>query len=64
MIEFLLIALAAFLAGCVAICLAYYFLEVWGTPPEDPQTQPPTDFLSESPEEARKLWQSINPPTK
>ena len=45
--------------GCSGVCLAYYFLEVWGTPPEDPETQPPTDYLSEPPEEARKIWTTI-----
>ena len=29
--------------GCSGVCLAYYFLEVWGTPPE----------------ESRKIWTTI-----
>ena len=52
--------LAAFLAGCAAVCLMYYFLEVRGEPSDDPATQPPTDHLPEVPQETRrKLWESI-----
>lgn len=52
--------IAAFLAGCAAICLMYYFLGVHGRPPDDPMTQPPIEHLPEMPEEThRKLRESI-----
>lgn len=52
--------LMSILLGCAGVCLTYYFLEVFGKPPEDPETKPPEEYLSELPEEThRKLWASI-----
>lgn len=50
---------SAFCAGGLAICLVYYFMELFGSPPDGPETQPPNDHLPEISEELRTNWQSL-----
>lgn len=51
--------LMAILLGSAGVCLTYYFLEVFGKPPEDPETKPPTDFLDDVPDSVKKAWEAI-----